>query len=654
MPRLFSAVLVAAALPAAAAGARPPLIPTYDAAGAAKACEQGLVRVRKAIDAMAARKGRGTIFAEWNRLFIEIEDASNALSLYATVHPDAAVRAAGEECDQKFTSLNTELYQNEKLYARMKAAAPANPKQAKLQRDLLQGFEDSGVSLVPDKRARAKQLADEMEELRQAFERNVRDDPTTVTFTPEEMQGLPEAYLKARKRDASGNYVLRLDQPSYGPFMENARSEAARERYYRARFNQGGEQNLGILEKLFERRQELARLHGLPTFADYVLRRKMAATPETVNKFLAEVKAAVEPMEKRELEELRAEKARSLGTGPAATRLNRWDVAYYQERIKRARFDIDQEKLRAYFPSDKAVDFAILLAERLYGLKFKSAASPAWHPDVRYFEMHDARSGRYLANVYMDLYPREGKRNGAFAAPLRSASRLTGRTPSAVLVANMDREGLNLREMETLLHELGHVLNEVLSNVDYAPQALSTVKWDFVEAPSQMFEEWTRREQTLALFREVCAECPRLTSAQIRKLDEARRYGQATFYARQWMLAVFDMELSQRPRPPLEVWQELERASPLGHIEGTRFPTSFRHIASGYAAGYYGYMWSLVIARDLLSGFGDDLLDPRTGARYREAILGAGNEREETDMVRRFLGRDPSNQAFFAEITGKS
>jgi thimet oligopeptidase len=654
MPRIAALILTLAAIPAAAADSRPPLAPMYDAAGAVKACGQGLAKVRRSVDAMAARKGPGTIFAEWNRLFIDMEEGSNALSLYATVHPDAGVRAAGEDCDQKFTTVNTDLFQNEKLYARLKAAKPSNPRQAKLQRDLLQGFEDSGVSLPPDKRARAKELAEKMEELRQSFERNVRDDPTTVTFTAAEMEGLPEAYLKARKRDASGNYVLRLDAPSYGPFMENAKNEAARERYYRARFNQGGEKNLAILQELFELRQELAHLHGQPTFAHYVLRRKMAANPDNVQRFLAEVKAAVDPIERREVEELRAEKARDLGTEPTATKLNRWDVNYYQERIKRARFDIDQERLRAYFPSEKAVAFSLLIAERMYGLKFKPGIAPVWHPEVRYFEMHDAKTGRYLANVYMDLYPREGKRNGAFAAPLRSASRLVGRTPSAALVANLDRNGLNLREMETLLHELGHVLNEVLSNVEYAPQVLSTVKWDFVEAPSQMFEEWTRREQTLALFKEVCAECPQLTPEQIRKLDAARRYGAATIYARQWMLASFDMELSLKPRPPLEVWKELEAASPLGHIEGTRFPTAFTHIASGYAAGYYGYMWAQVIACDLRSAFGNDLLDTKVAARYREAILGAGNEREETEMVRRFLGRDPNSQAFFAEITGKS
>jgi thimet oligopeptidase len=169
-----------------------------------------------------------------------------------------------------------------------------------------------------------------------------------------------------------------------------------------------------------------------------------------------------------------------------------------------------------------------------------------------------------------------------------------------------------------------------------------------------MFEEWARREQTLALFKEVCAECPQLTSAQIKRLEEARRFGQATGYGRQWLLAAFDMEMSTRPRPPLEVWKQLESAMPLGHVEGTMFPTAFTHIASGYAAGYYGYMWSRVIARDLLSAYQGNLLDTRVSTRYRSTILGAGNEREEVDMVRAFLGRDPSPEPFFAEITGKS
>jgi thimet oligopeptidase len=252
----------------------------------------------------------------------------------------------------------------------------------------------------------------------------------------------------------------------------------------------------------------------------------------------------------------------------------------------------------------------------------------------------------------VDLFPRDGKRPGAFAGAVRTPSKLANRRATSVLVANFNRVGLNQRELETLLHELGHALNASLSYVDYAPQGLSTIKWDFVEAPSQMFEEWARRKQSLALFKEVCPQCPQLSDEEIRKLEQARRFGEASGYAYQWLLASFDMEMSLRPRPPMEAWKALESATPLGHVEGTTFPTGFRHLASGYAAGYYGYMWSRVIARDLLTAFKDDLLDPRVGARYRETILGAGSQMEEAEMVRKFLGRDPSSAPFFAEITG--
>lgn len=625
----------------------------YDAAGVERVCEAGLARARKSIEAMAARKGPAGILDEWNRLFIEIEDASNVPSLYATLHPDKEVRAAGEACDQKFTSLNTELNQNEKIFARLRSFKPKNARQVKLRKDLLHGFEDSGVSLPPDKRARAKEIFEKIEEHRLAFERNVRDDATKVTFTPPEMEGLPEAYLKARKPDEAGNYVLGLDEPSYRTFVRNAKSETARERYYRARTQQGGAKNLEHMHQLFILRQELAGLYGLPTFADYGLRRKMAAKPETVSRFLADVKAAVTPVEKRELEELRAEKAKEQGTDLTSIRLQNWDVGYFSQKLKRARYDVDQEKLRAYFPSDKSVDFVLLLAQRLYGVTFKESTVPAWHPDVRYFEMRDGKSGRYRANMHLDLFPRDGKRPGAYAAPLRSASRLTGRTPSAALVTNFNRQGLNQEELETLLHEFGHVLNFLLSNADFAPQSFSTVKWDFVEAPSQMFEEWARREQTLALFKEVCPQCPQLSSEEVRRLEEARRFGQAMGYGGQWLLAAFDMEMSTRPRAPLDAWKELEAATPLGHVEGTMFPAAFGHLAGGYAAGYYGYMWSRVIARDLLTAFNGNLLDARVGARYRDAILGAGNEHEEADMVRKFLGREPSSKPFFDLIAGK-
>ena len=656
--RFAIAILAAAAaFPVAAAthaaASQRPLAQVYDAAGLTKACDDGLAAVTRDIADMEAKRGPGAIFAEWNRLQIEMEDVLGIVNLLGNVSPDKAVRDASEPCLQKFTTLGTDLYQNEKLFARLNAAAPANPHQAKLKKDMMEGFEDSGVALPPAKRARAKEIFDKLEELRQAFDRNIRDDATKVVFTPAEIAGLPESYLKARKPDGAGNYVLALDNPSYVPFMQSARSGDARRRYYMAKLNQGGAANLDLLLEIFKLRKELAGLYGLPTYADYALRRKMVQSPATVTKFLADVKSAVTELEKKDVEELGIEKAKDLGTLLAETKVERWDASYYSEKVRRERFNVDQEALRKYFPTDKAVDYMMRVSQTLYGVKFREVKVPVWNEDVRYFDVLDAKSGRFLSGFYLDLFPREGKFNHAAAFPLRNASRLVGRTPLSALVTNFNREGLNHDELETLMHEFGHVLHGVLSRADYNPQAGTSVKGDFVEAPSQMFEEWARREQPLALFKEVCASCPQLTHDDIARLEAARRYGQGLRYARQWLYASFDMALSTDPQPPLAVWKALENATPLGYVEGTSFPSSFSHIANQYGAGYYGYMWSEVLALDMLSPFKANMLDPKVGARYRDTILAQGSQEEEMALVRRFLGREPSNQAFFAEITGK-
>ena len=652
-----AAAALAAALAALTAGAAPqrPLVPAWDAAALTRACDAGIAAARKAVAAMERKRGAGTIFAEWNRLQMGLEDVVNPAFLLGDVHPDKAVRDAAEPCLRKYTALSTELFQNEKLFRRIKAARPANPRQAKLAKDLLEGFEDSGVALPPAKRARAREIFDRLEQLRQDFEKSVRDDPTRVTLTPADMEGLPEAYLKAREkeRDPAGNYVLGLDYPTYFPFLQNARSEDARRRYYVAKLNEGGAANLERLDEMFRLRKELAGLYGLGSFADYALRRKMAGDAQAVHAFLGEVKAAIEAVERAELDALRAAKAKETATPVAQARLHRWDVRYYLERVRRERFAVDQEALRRHFPTAEALDFALRLSERLYGVRIAERKVPAWHEDVRYFGVLDAKGGRYLAGFYVDLFPREGKFGHAAAYPVRGASRLAGRTPLAALVANFERSGLDPQELETLLHEFGHVLHGVLSRTDYVSHSGTSVKGDFVEAPSQMFEEWGRREEPLAVMREVCPACPPLAADQIARLDAARRFGQGLLYASQWLYAAFDMALATDPRPPLAVWKSLEAATALGHVEGTIFPASFGHLASGYAAGYYGYMWSQVLALDMLSRFSGNLLDPKVGALYRDTILSQGGQVEEREMVRRFLGREPRSDAFFAEITGR-
>ena len=630
-----------------------PLIPVHDAAAISKICDSTLARAASKVKTMERKKG-GAIFDEWNRLQIAVEDMVGPVYLLGSVSPDKTVRDASEPCLQALTAFNTQLFQSEKLYRRVVMAKPSSPQQSQLKKDLIEGFEDTGVALPPAKRQRMKEILDRIEVLRQQFDKAVRDDPSKVTFTPEEMAGLPEAYVKAQKKDDKGNFVLDLKSPAYVPFVTNATNADARKRYYLAKMKEGGKDNLSLLDEAMSLRFEMAGLYGMKSYAEYTLQRRMAGTPATVDKFLAEVKAAISEAEKLEVAELAALKAKDVGKPAAETKLERWDSAFYAERLRQARFAIDQEALRKYFPTQSAVDFALKVSGNLYGIKFQKVKVPVWHDDVLYYDVFDATTGKFISGVYLDLYPRDGKYGHAAAFSVYGVSTKVGRTPVSVLVTNFDRKGLDHNELETMLHEFGHVLHGVLSKAVYNPHAGTSVKRDFVEAPSQMFEEWVRREQTLSLMKEVCADCPQLTSDQIKRLDEARKYGRAMRYTRQWSFATFDMALvSGKPRPSLETWQEIERNSIMGHVEGTLFPASFGHLMGGYASGYYGYMWSEVMALDMLSAFGNNLMDPKVGKRYRDTILSQGGQIEPQDMVKNFLGREPNSKAFFEELVGK-
>ena len=651
------AMAVSAVCASVSANTTRPVVTVMDASQINATCDAALARASATIKKLEAKKGDNGFLKSWNDLQIDLENTGNPLGLLASVHTDKAARDASDACVLKLTSLGTDLFQNEKLYKRLSAVAPKNAVDAKLKKDLSEGFEDTGVTLPLDKRARAKAIFEKLEELRQAFDRNVRDDKTRVTFSAEELKGLPADYLSSRKLDDKGGLTLTMEYPDYNPFIQSATNEAARERYFRAFSSRGGTTNLTLLDEIATLRRELAGLYGLKSYADYSLRRKMVENAPTVTKFLAEVKTAVADAEKREIAELTELKAKDTNKPLAETKINKWDLSFYQEKIKQNRYKIDQEALRKYFPTDASVAYTLLVSEKLYGVKFKEVKLPpqnTWHKDVRYFDVTDAKTGKFISGFYLDLFPREGKYGHAAAFPIRGVSTLANRTPSTALVTNFNRVGLNHDELETMMHEFGHVLHGVLSKTTYNSQAGTNTLIDFVEAPSQMFEEWARREEALKLFATVCKDCPTLDSDMIKRLDEARRYGRGLRYARQHLFAEFDMALAgEKAEPAIVVWKRLENATPLGHVEGTMFPAAFSHIAGGYAAGYYGYMWSEVIALDMLSAFKGNMMDAATGARYRETILSNGGQVAPKELVKKFLGREPNSKAFFDELAGK-
>ena len=633
-------------------------IPIYTAEELSAIASRTLAEARERVAAIeAAPPGElsaEAVFDAWDRMSIALEDAYGPISLLNSVHPDAAVRDAGDRALIEESVFMTELFQNETLYERVRAAAASTGAQQQYRKDLLEAFEDSGVSLAPEKRQRFRQISERITELAQEFSKNIRENKTVVHFTEAECEGLPAAYIERARRDADGNVILGFDYPEYVPFMMNAKNDAARRRYYVAYTNRGTPRNIEILDEIVRLRNEIAVLYELPSFAHYVTKRRMVGSPETVLSFLDEVKAAVTEAEVRDLRILAEKKAEMTGLPLAQCTIGRWEILYYRERVREQRYDIDQEQLRRYFPTMPTLQWLLDVSERLYGLRFEEARVPVWHDDVLVLDVKDAQSGDFIGGIYLDLYPRPDKYKHAAAWPVRGVSRRAGRKPLSALVANLNRDGLTHSELETFLHEFGHVLHGVLSDTEYNQHAGTSVERDFVEAPSQMYEEWANRLESLSLMRAHCTTCPMIDEPLVKRLRASRKFGSGIDWGRQHLYAAFDMALSgAAPGKALETWKAMEAATPMGYVEGTEFPGTFEHIASGYAAGYYGYMWAKLIALDLLSAFGSDLMNDDVGRRFRRMILSRGSEEPARELVERFLGRPVSSEAFFEEIRGE-
>ena len=597
---------------------------------------------RLPLDSVTAR----SVLDTWDDAATVMEDAFGPISLLNSVHPEAAVRDAADRALIDESVFMTELFQNIELFERVRRVVPETAAQKQLQKDLIESFEDSGVALPPEKRQRFRAISERLTELAQEFAKNIRENKTVLRFTPDECRGLPQSYLDRVQKDAEGNIVVGFDYPDYVPFMMNSQSEEARKRYYVANTNRGTARNLEILDEIVALRKEIAGLYDVPSYAHYVTKRRMVENPETVTRFLDEVKNAVTDAELRDLRQLE-----ELKHG----KIERWDMLFYRERLREQRYAVDQEELRKFFPTVPTLHWMLDITQRLYGVRFEEASVPVWHEDVIYLDVHDAGTGELAGGIYLDLYPRADKYKHAAAWPVRGVSRRAGRKPISALVTNFDRVGLTHNELETLLHEFGHVLHGVLSQTEYNMHSGTSVERDFVEAPSQMYEEWGSRMESLSLIRAHCAACPEIDESLVNRIRASKKFGTGIDYGRQHLYAAYDMALSSaEPGECLEVWKAMERSTPMGYVEDTAFPGTFEHIASGYAAGYYGYMWAKVIALDLISAFGEDVMNHDTGRRFRDMILSRGSEEPARDLVERFLGRPVSSESFFAEIRGEN
>jgi thimet oligopeptidase len=649
---LLLSVLAALSGWAAAATLPGPAFPVFKSADEVKArCDAGLT----AANAAVARLEKLPAQRDWLRAYDDLnnlaEDAAGAIYLVSNVHPDKAIRDATEACELRWADFYSTQGQNEKLYAKTQQIKPRDAIDREFLKTVREGFEDAGVSLPADKRKRAKEINDKITALAQTFDKNVRDANVQLAFDEADLQGVPEAVWKTAKRDAQGKLLLGVDYPTYGPVMDNAVSPATREKMWRAKTNEGGDANLKLLAEIGQLRREYAQLFGFPSFADFTLRRRMAQSAGNVKKFLGQVQQAVTEREKKEIEELRAAKAADVAQPNVA--FNRWDTAYYTEKLKRQRYSVDQEAFRPYFPPQESLAFMFRVVEKMMGVRYERVQGvPLWHPEAQAYAVRDARTGKPMASLIVDLYPREGKYNHAAVWSYRNGAAKGARTPQAALVVNFDRKGLTLDELETLLHELGHAVHNNLSATRYSSQGGTSTLRDFVEAPSQMLEDWVYDRKVLDVMREVCPACKPVPEDLLKQAKVAKHFGKGVRYARQQLYASFDLGIHGDDAPePMALWAKMEGATPLGHVSGTKFPAGFSHLAGGYAAGYYGYLWSEVVAADLRTAFEANKLDAGVGMRYRNIVLGNGGQRPPQEIVREFLGRPTDAKAFYKELS---
>ena len=613
-----------------------------------QACDTGLRAAKARVTALEKAPASPGWIGDYDAYYSATEDAYGPIGFISNVHPDQKVRDAAEACDLRWQDFFTSTSQNAKLYRAAKASVPADDIDRETLRQALETFEDSGVGLPPAQRAKAKQLSNRISLLGQQFEKNVRDSKTKVEYTDEELAGVPDGVLKAAKRDAKGHALLGLDYPTYYPVMERAEKAATREKMWRAKMNEGGAANLKLLAEIAKLRRDYAKLFGFDSYADFTLRRRMAKNTANTTRFLDEVKQAVTDSERRDIVDLREAKAKHLGQPLDKTTLDRWDVAFYTERLRKERFTVDEESFRPYFPPEESLQFVMRIAETMFGIKYTPVQAKLWHPEAKAYAVSDAVTGKPLSSLIVDLYPREGKYNHAAVWSYRGGSTKTGRVPQAALVVNFDRKGLTIEELDTLLHEFGHSLHSNLSNTRYAVNSGTSTQHDFVEAPSQMLEDWVFDRKVLKLFQDVCPTCKPVPDELIEKARSAREFPKGSMTARQHLYASFDLALHTAGAPePMALWAKMEGDTPLGYVPGTMFPAGFAHVAGGYGAGYYGYLWSLVVAMDLRTAFAADRLDPAVGKRYRDTVLSQGGQRPPELLVKDFLGRDMSPKAFF-------
>ena len=639
------------------------------------AVKQAMKEAEKNIKAIASSKKKPT----FENTIVALEKASALLDKVTSVmynmnesNTNPELQKLLLEVSPKITTFSNSIFMNEKLFERVKAVytgeemAKLNGEQKMLVEKTYMNFLSTGATLDEDGKKKYKANAEELSKLSQRFKQNVLADNNNYFMhikDKSELSGLPENVInsaadEAKKRNLEG-WVFTLDYPSYGPFMQYADNRERRRELWEAYNSKGNRNNENnnneIIRNISNLRLEQANILGYKTYADYVLSRRMAETKENVEVFLSDLLKSAMPVAKADVAKVQ-EYAKKQG---ADFELQRWDYSYYSEKLKEAEYSFSGEMLRPYFQLDKVRDGIFGLFGMLYGLEFKENADiQVYHPDVKVYEVSDG--GRFMGVLYLDMYPRASKRGGAWKTSFRGQYKENGKDirPLIQVVCNFSKPVgdtpalLSFDEVETFLHEMGHAIHGMLSDVTYESISGTATYRDFVELPSQIMENWATEPEFLKLFATHYQTNEPLPAEYIEKLKQSENFNSGYYCVRQLSLGLTDMAYHTITAPLAATAEEVERKAMaptelMPEVDGTVTSTSFSHIfAGGYAVGYYGYKWAEVLDADAFSVFKKNgIFDKATAKKFRTEILSRGGTEHPAVMFKNFMGREPNNEA---------
>lgn len=658
------------------------------------AFEQAITEAKAEIDAIVNNPDAPTFentIAALDEAGGRLNDAAGIFYNLMEADTNDQMQDIAEKVSPMMTEYSMYVSLNEPLFARVKAvhesAEGLEPDQARLLEKTWKSFVRSGANLGAEDKETYSKLSEQLSLLTLQYGKNVlaATNAFTLNLTDEaDLEGLPdfvrEAAVETAKSKEMEGWAFDLSAPSYGAFMKYSTRRDLRQKMwmaYNTRATEGENSNIELCRQIAESRLKIASILGYETYADYALEERMAKNPQTVNEFIQKLLGPSLPAAKAEVKEL-YEYARA--NGFEDSEIQPWDFGFWSEKLKDARYSINDEQLKPYFRLESCIDAAFGLAGKLYGLTFEERKDiPVYHPDVKVYDVKDA-DGVHKALFYADFFPRASKRGGAWMTEFRGQSIVNGveKRPFISLVTNFTKPTagkpalLTHDELTTLLHEFGHSLHGILAEGRYSSLTGTNVSRDFVELPSQIMENWAFEPEFLDTFARHFETGEALPDTLINKIVEAKNYNAAYAQVRQLQFGILDMawhtlkggsESGHFDRlSDLKTMQELgtiafekaalKSSNVIPSIPEACISTSFSHIFSGgYSAGYYSYKWSEVLEADAFSLFKEKgIFSTEVSHSFRDNILSKGCSEDEDVLYRRFRGHDPEPEALLEKL----